>query len=444
MTQLPWFSWSRSHAVSAFVLATVTFATCASITTALHNSVPGHANFWQAVIASFALLGFIPLFLQARFSFGYLVGISFYGMIIGFFWITYFTGQLYDHTLARWSAAASLLLFLLPVLFQTAASPRPLMLSQRGLDRLILGLLGFSFAILAIGASYGFALVGLARSEELRGAVSRPAILNYAIGSVTGAMLPFIFALSAWRRRYGLAAIAIFLEWAYYPIVLNKSVVFGGLWLPYLFVIFRLFEPKRAAVYSLLIPMVPGIIGYNLIAFDWLAEDGAVGRAVKFVIGLYNIRVLAFPSMAMNYYSEFFSSHPLTHFCQIGIIRAINGCPYPFQLGATLAASYNLGNFNGSLFATEGIASVGPFWAPVSALLCGLIVSLGSTASAHLPAPVVATSAGLAIQQALLNVPLSVSMLSNGVVVLWLLWSITPDLTHPTTCDSSTSKHNRL
>jgi hypothetical protein len=83
---------------------------------------------------------------------------------------------------------------------------------------------------------------------------------------------------------------------------------------------------------------------------------------------------------------------------------------------------------NGSLFATEGIASVGPFWAPLSALVCGLIVSLGNSASARLPAPVMATSAGFAVQQALLNAPLSVCLLSNGLLVLWLLWAISPPM----------------
>jgi hypothetical protein len=86
-----------------------------------------------------------------------------------------------------------------------------------------------------------------------------------------------------------------------------------------------------------------------------------------------------------------------------------------------------MGNLNGSLFATEGIASVGHLWAPVSALVCGLIVSLGNSASARMPAPLLATSSGLAVQ-ALLNTPLSVSLLSNGVLVLWLLWALTPEL----------------
>lgn len=410
------------------VMAALVLTTIASMTTVLHSSEPGHPSFWRAIVASVALLGFAPLFLKARFSFGYFVGISFYSMIIGFVWLTYFTAQIYDHAVARWSAIASLLLFLLPVLFQTIPSPRATMLSERGVDQFILGLLGFSLAILALGASYGFALVGLVQSEELRDSLSRPLILNYVIGWVTDAILPFIFAVTAWRSQYGLAAIAILLEWSFYPIVLNKSVAFGGLWLPYMFVIFRLFEPKRATVYLLLITMVPGIVGYSLIAHGWIAADGAIGQAVRFVYGMVNGRMFGYPSLAMNYYSEFFSNHPLTHFCQIGLIRSIVGCPYSAQLGVAMAEAYHLGSFNGSLFATEGIASVGPFWAPASALLCGLIVSLGNSASAHLPAPVVATSAGLVVQQTLLNAPLSVSLLSNGMLVLWLLWSIAPNL----------------
>ena len=34
------------------------------------------------------MVGFVP-FPSAHFSFGYLVGFSFYGMITGFIWITY-------------------------------------------------------------------------------------------------------------------------------------------------------------------------------------------------------------------------------------------------------------------------------------------------------------------------------------------------------------------
>jgi hypothetical protein len=407
-------------------LAILVLVTLLSLSSVLHNATPRHPHFWDAVPASIVLIGFIPLFVRARFSFGYVAGVSFYGMIAGYFWLSYFTKLDYDVTLARWSALGSLLLFLLPVLFQTRPLPTALKWSPATMDRFVLGLLGLAVVVLALSATYGFALVGLERSETLRSSFVRPTLLNYAIGAITSAVLPFAFAYLAWQRRYGLAAVAILLIWAYYPVALNKSVLFGGLWLPYVFVMFRLFEPKRAAIYTLSIPMIPGIIAYGLMLSGWLSMDSASGHAAQFVIGMVNVRMFGYPTFALDLYSDFFASHPVTHYCQIAIIRAIHGCPYPFQLGTVMAEAYHLGSFNGSLFATEGIASVGPLWAPVSALVCGLIVSLGNSASTRLPPAVVATSAGLAVQQALLNAPLSVSLLTNGVLMLWLLWAITP------------------
>ena len=426
MNETRWPGFSRIDVALALLLALLIFITDVSMTAARHNSVPGNPPFWAAVTTSLVFVAFIPLFLRARFSFGWFAGISFYSMMIGFFWLTYFGKEVYDHVLARWSAVASLLLFLLPLLFQTIPSPKSLNLSPKAMDRLVLALLGLAVVVLALSASYGFALVGLTQSEGLRSAFPRPALLNYLIGSLLGAVLPFAFAYLALQRRYTLACIPILLIWGFYPIVLNKSVVFGGVWLPFLLVLFCLFQPRRATILSLLLPMLPGIIGYGLILFGIIADDGLFAHASNFVLGNANIRLFAFPSIAMNQYSDFFATHPLTHFCQIGIIRKIYGCPYPFQLGAAMAEAYNMGSLNGSLFAAEGIASVGPLWAPLSALICGLIVSLGNSASARLPAPLIATSAGLAVHQALLNVPLSASLLSNGVLVLFLLWAVTP------------------
>src|SRR5206468_5414713 len=78
----------------------------------------------------------------------------------------------------------------------------------------------------------------------------------------------------------------------------------------------------------------------------------------------------------------------------------------------------------------EGIASVGLRWAPVAAFFCGLLLSLGNSLSRHLPASLIAASAGLSIQ-ALLNVPLSTSLLTHGLMVLFLLWYICPDIKTP-------------
>jgi len=369
--------------------------------------------------------GFIPFFLFARFSFGYVVGISFYSLITGFVWISHFSNLNYDHDQARRSAILSLLMFLLPALFQTIPIRSVLILSPRSMNRLLISLLCLTVVILLLNGHYGVAFVGIHEAEELRSAFVRPAILNYITGSFIGAVLPFSFAYFALDRRYGVATIAILLIVSFYPVLLNKTVLLAAAWLPFLFCMFRAFDPKRATVLSLLIPMAAGLV-FNAFA----PSDGSIGSLASSLYGVANVRMFAIPSIAMNYYSEFFANNVLTHYCQINLVRIITGCPYANQLGVVLAEQYGAGNLNASLFATEGVASVGTTWAPISAVCCGIIVSAGNSISARLPAPVVAVSAGLVVE-ALLNVPLSTCFLSNGLFVLFLLWYVTPALERP-------------
>jgi hypothetical protein len=421
--------------VLALLLCITLFLTCVSTTTVLyHTNVPEHPMFWHAVGGAVLLAAFIPLFVHARFSFGYLLGINFYCVIIGFVWLSYFPNPSYDiawdsyfnpasydHSRARWSIAASLLLLLMPLLFQTSPLRRRFELSPSAMNRLLLALLALSVVVLACNARYGFAFVAPNDTDQLRNALApRPGLLNYLTGWFVGAALPFAFAYFATQRRVVPALLSILMIIAFYPVLLNKTVAFAAIWLPFLFLIFTLLEARRAAVCCLLVPMTAGLIALELAPYI-----GAWIKLAHFAYGTVNYRMLAVPSIVIDRYSDFFASHRLTYFCQIGFVRALVGCPYEFQLGAEMAKQYDMGNLNGSLFATEGIASVGPLWAPVSALICGLILSLANSVSSGLPRPFVATSSGLVIL-ALLNVPLSASLLSNGLFALMLLWYVTP------------------
>ena len=136
--------------------------------------------------------------------------------------------------------------------------------------------------------------------------------------------------------------------------------------------------------------------------------------------------MIAIPSIAMDVYNDFFSKHELTYFCQIWILKPFIGCPYQDPLSIVMLNNYPFGgNFNASLFATEGVASVGLLFAPVSAFACGLVVALGNRLSAGLPPSFVLVS-GAILAQILLNVPLSTVLLSHGAGLLFLLWYITP------------------
>ena len=90
-----------------------------------------------------------------------------------------------------------------------------------------------------------------------------------------------------------------------------------------------------------------------------------------------------------------------------------------------MANNYELGNLNASLFATEGVASVGSTFAPLAALACGFVIALGNRASAGLPARFVLLSSGMLVQ-VLINIPLTIALLTYGGALLFLLWYVTP------------------
>jgi hypothetical protein len=153
------------------------------------------------------------------------------------------------------------------------------------------------------------------------------------------------------------------------------------------------------------------------------AEAGPPKWAAQY-FATVNTRMVAVPSVALEVYNNFFSTHPLTHFCQINVVKLVIDCPYNEEL-STLMKVYEQGAYNASLFATEGIASVGLKLAPLSAFGCGLVIAIANRVSSGLPWRFVLLSGGM-LPQVLLNVPLSTNLLSNGAAILFLLWFVTP------------------
>src|SRR5262249_33639962 len=155
----------------------------------------------DAIVGTSLALAFIPLFVLARFGFGFLAGFSFYAMIAGFVWISYFSEFGYDHAQARLLAYLSLASFLLPLLFVSVPVPRLFKLRRETMVRLQISLLLISLGILLCDAAYGVAFVSIDMAGEMRGSFERPAILKYATGMTMGAALPFAFAFFALQRQ---------------------------------------------------------------------------------------------------------------------------------------------------------------------------------------------------------------------------------------------------
>jgi hypothetical protein len=371
------------------------------------------------LIAAFALISL--LFAFADNSFGYIVGFYSYAMITGYLWLNSFSELIYNHRLAGLSAAASAIAFLLPALFISSPIRQIYTLSLSGLDRLLTLILSLSFATILVGASYNFKFVSIDNIYNYRSELGFPVVLSYVIGITSNTLLPFAFACFVARGNIWRAGAALFLLLMFYPITLSKLALFTPFWLVAMLALSRYFNFKLAVTLSLLVPISVGLLLIILFHHEMLPYSVAIPY-----FGLVNFRMIAIPSLAMDYYNSFFFTHPTTNFCQVRLLKPFVACPYQEQLANVIYNAFGIGGqFNASLFATEGIASVGAFFAPATALVSGLVIALGNRLSAGLKPRFILIS-GAVIVQALLNVPLTTVLLTHGCSILFLLWYITP------------------
>jgi hypothetical protein len=370
------------------------------------------------IVAPFSIVAI--LFTIAPFSFGYFLGFYFYTMILGYLWLIEFSQLSYNHSLASVSIFLSALAFLAPALFITSPISQRFALPARAFEALLYLIMILAVATVAGGAVYNFKLVDLSDMYKFRAGLEFPALLRYSIGLTSSVLLPFAFASFVERGNRWRAGIALLLILLLYPITLTKLTLFMPCWLLFLLLLSKLTETRMSVILSLLLPTLVGV--------GWMLANrsGSVSSTLmQYYVGTVNSRMIAMPSVALEVYNNFFSTHDLTHFCQINVLRPFVRCPYSEPLSIVMDKAYTYGAFNASLFATEGIASVGLALAPLSALVCGLVIAVSNRLSSGLPQRFVLLSGGV-LPQIFLNVPFSTTLLSHGAGVLFLLWYITP------------------
>jgi hypothetical protein len=408
--RLPW-----ARALLLLVFFSVFFAAwvvVSDIAVSFHVSLFHGRGGAVAPIFLLTLLISIP-FVFVKFSFGYFVGFYLFVMMSGYFWVNRFGTLGYDRAAGLASAAASIALFLIPALLLTIPAKRPFSLPHKALDALPVCVLVLSAFVLTGAAFDGFRFVSLAEMYRHREEISHARAVNYAIGILDGALLPFAFACALSRKRWLVLALLCGAALLLYATAFTKLSLLVPFYLIFIAALTRFFEARAAVIISLLVPIAVGLIAR---AFD--------SEITNAVFGFLLLRLLAIPSISLEHYFVYFADHPVTHFCQITPIRRLVGCPYP-ELGVALSNWFGLGNQNGSLFATEGVASVGPTLAPLMAFFCGVAIAVGNMASAGLPKRFILISACM-MPQILLNIPLSTTFLSHGMGVLFVLWYLVP------------------
>jgi hypothetical protein len=373
-----------------------------------------------------AFLGVAPfaaaslLFAVARFSFGYCLSFYLFNVALGYAWIAPFSSFNYDQTLATASVFLSTMVFSLPALFFSPKFAKLPRLSEVAFNRMLAVLLAVSLLILAVGATHRFRIVGIDEIYTYRQEVEFPTLLGYGIGMTVCALLPFLAAFFISQRYWLRAALACVILLLFYPITLKKLALLAPIWIIFVAVVSRFFNARISIILSMLLPIALGLATVPLIKAGILSH-----QHLNPVFGIANFRMMAVPSISLDLYSEFFASHPVTGFCQISFLHHFIDCPYPEPLAVVMEKAFHFGNLNASLFATEGIASVGLKFASLSAFVCGLVVALANGLSEGLPARFVLLSSGILLQS-FVNIPFTTTLLTSGGVLLFVLWCVTP------------------
>jgi hypothetical protein len=365
-----------------------------------------------AAVAAFAIVAWV--FTAVPFSFGYLLGFYFFTVVLGYLWLNSYSDLNYDHRLGALSAAASWMAFAVPVLLIRRPLRQRFSIPPSAFDHFLTLILAIGAATVAVSALYSFKPVPLEDIYDFREDLRLPLALSYWVGITSNALLPFAFGCLVMRRSYVRAAIVVVLLLLFYPVTLSKLTFFAPLWLIVIAILSAIFTARLAVVLSLFAPMLAGVVLVSIF-----------GKLALPLFDLVNFRMVAVPSNAIDVYNDFFFTHDLTYFCQIRLLKPFMSCPYQEQLSLVMAKAYELGNYNASMFATEGIASVGTLFAPISLFACGLVIALANRLSAGLP-PRFVLITGAVMPQVFLNVPLTTALLSHGAALLFLLWYLTP------------------
>jgi hypothetical protein len=202
----------------------------------------------------------------AQFSFGYFAGFYFFTMMAGYFWLNAFSVLVYDHTVALISAIGSVVLFLMPCLLIRAPASQPFALSHRAFDLLPDALLCLSTVVLVACSLNGFHFVGFEKMGQYRGELTHSPAIEYAIGNVNGALIPFAFACLFARRRWFMLSLLVVVSLSYYPVTLTKISLFAAPFLIFVAFASTRFEARTCVILSLCFPLAVGLMAFGLLA----------------------------------------------------------------------------------------------------------------------------------------------------------------------------------
>ncbi len=240
--------------------------------------------------------------------------------------------------------------------------------------------------------------------------VDKGAFVNYLTSWLSYCFIPFYFAYGILRKDSRSIAIGLFGSLLIYMATGAKaSLLMGGI----MYGVHICFGSSKDFLYRLLVIPTVGI----LICIFFLPDEGLLFVAKSVVL----IRILATGGWTMSAYHEYFSANGYTYYSHIGPINALTqSYPYgEYSLGQLIGQEYSgsiEANFNANFWASDAFAAWGMTGVPIAtAAVCLAFYMINRCARGYTTEFVVLWYIGFWL--ALLNVPLSVALLSGGGIL---------------------------
>lgn len=285
------------------------------------------------------------------------------------------------------------------------------------LDNVVGALAAISVVLLLVSNAQHMRLVSFEDVYDLRleaAAVTQSSVSGYLISWLSYCFISYLYARGLVHKKWLFLAAGVATSILVYAATGAKAAI---LLLPITLGLGWIWKSG-----SDFLPRLLGTMVIAIVVLVVLLPDAGLGMWIKSIV---LVRVLGTAGWAASKYLEHFGVEGLTYYSHIGPINALTGA-YPFgelSLGQMIGLAYSgstEANFNASFWASDGFAALGPVGVLFITPVVAGVLYLVNRSTSHLDSRfAVLWMCGFFI--ALLNVPLSTSLLSGGGLIICLL-----------------------
>ncbi|WP_375390897.1 hypothetical protein [uncultured Sphingomonas sp.] len=264
-----------------------------------------------------------------------------------------------------WASAAVLI-----VLLRDGTPFHEIRIAPRFLMQVVIAawLLG-NIAIFAVfGGSMSLAGLDEVYEQRATAATASSAAISYVMGTMSGAINPFLLVVGLSRRRPYYVAMALAGQLVIYSTLAGKVVLGSTLLMIGSLLVFRHGKVAFARIYATVLAFA--VMG------PFITTPRVAGGLINAVSDLVYFRILVLPGVLVGAYSSYFLDYPVTYLSHSLIGRPFSTYPYgELSVGQVIGRYVTPGvtvdakNYNANFIAADGIAGFSTWGVPVIFLL---------------------------------------------------------------------------